>query len=459
MVAINSAPDRDPSDRGAELARLPLPPRSVLVSLRPIGVGTGMVESLWGYVVRLSAAHAVGLRDLWRFIAPAAGFTVSKAPEVSLKGERATSLSAVLEKLTLRRDVRQTTLATAEGNSGIVVKTSPTRAWCCTCLETDEVPYDRLLWNISLVGCCSIHGRPLRRFCPECGRSQPLRAGGIRILRCAWCRMPLTKGHELTGAVPIAYDLWASREIATVIAHFQAHSRNPGAIIANLETTVERCGGIKPMARQLRASPNSIRNWMRSTHGLALESVLRWAWLTSLSAVDLLCNEVRATDFVLRDAAPKMSGPTRRKRKTLSSEDFLLSLDKFLRERPLDVPSRAVIARILGTNVRIAAARTPRVIEAIAKGQHERRLAKRKAVVWRTVCEIYRAALWLSKAGRSITGANITAFLGSGLMRGHLAKRYTLTLRQQLNAGRIPPNPNTRLPQDVRAFWKHSGLI
>ena len=46
------------------LSSPPVPPRSQLYSLQPVGVGSGMVESLTGYVARLAEAHSVSVGDL-----------------------------------------------------------------------------------------------------------------------------------------------------------------------------------------------------------------------------------------------------------------------------------------------------------------------------------------------------------------------------------------------------------
>ena len=66
---------------------------------------------------------------------------------------------------------------------------------------------------------------------------------------------------------------------------------------------------------------------------------------------------------------------------------------------------------------------------------------------------------WLAKGGRPMTARNIRDYLGKGLTRDPLAQRYISKLQQQLNSGRIPSNPNKRLPQDVQAFWKRCDLI
>jgi hypothetical protein len=459
MVLINIVPDNNPHGRGIDLYVPPLPPRSRLVSLRPIGVGTGMVESLWGYIVRLSSAHSVSFGDLWREVSVAAYIDLVQPPFVSLKGKRALSITAALERLTLRRDVAQTTLVAAEKNSEVVLKTASVRAWCNTCLETDEEPYDRLLWNVGLGCCCSIHKRPLRRHCPACGRTQSVFAHGSRIMRCAWCKESLTTEHRHSIAEPTQYDLWSSREVAAFIAHFDSHPRDPKAIGENLNCTIELCGGIKPTARRLRASPGTIRSWLRGTNGMSMESVLRWAWLISVPAVDLFTREVQSTDMIFRDAPPKKKGLSLRKKAKPTPQDFLLALGKFLRERPMDVPTLTAIARIVGVCVKSAAARSPQVLDAISAARFQRQMAIRKARIWRTICEVHSAVSWLAKGGRSITARNIRDYLGKALTRDPLVQRYIYNLQQQRNSGRIPSNPNKRLPQDVQSFWKLCDLI
>ena len=43
-----------------------LPPRSDLAPIEPIGVGTGLVEGLTSYIMRLAEAHSVSTGDLVR---------------------------------------------------------------------------------------------------------------------------------------------------------------------------------------------------------------------------------------------------------------------------------------------------------------------------------------------------------------------------------------------------------
>ena len=112
----------------------PLPTRSRLYALEPIGIGTPFVESLSGYVARLADAHAVSVGDLAgrelsaltskpllsfgpfmrRNRADSHGF---HAQQYTMNGLGITSKKWVeaLERATLRADLRFLTLLPFEG--------------------------------------------------------------------------------------------------------------------------------------------------------------------------------------------------------------------------------------------------------------------------------------------------------------------------------------------------------
>jgi hypothetical protein len=111
------------------LSSPPVPPRSQLYSLQPVGVGSGMVESLTGVVARLAEAHSVSVGDLvGRLLSDLASPKVgiitpgAKAARVGGHGFRACSYAinrvtdraatwvAALEAATTRRDLRCLTL-------------------------------------------------------------------------------------------------------------------------------------------------------------------------------------------------------------------------------------------------------------------------------------------------------------------------------------------------------------
>lgn len=107
------------------LTGTPVPPRSQLYSLEPIGVGTGMVESLTGYVARLAEAHSVSVgnlvgRVLSDLANPKGGIVTPAARVVRIGGhgfracsyaingvtDRVAKWVDALEAATTRRDLR-----------------------------------------------------------------------------------------------------------------------------------------------------------------------------------------------------------------------------------------------------------------------------------------------------------------------------------------------------------------
>jgi AraC-like DNA-binding protein len=174
------------------LSRSPLPPRSLLYALEPIGVGTAFVESLNSYVARLAEAHSVSVGDLvglvlsdvpnlkGALLPPAAkagrrgghGFRVCSYT-VNGVTDRAITWAHALEVATSRHDLQYLTLLPFR-------RALPDhlfhrhRAWCSLCYEqwrlNSQTVYEPLLWAIKTSSHCLIHQRPLRHDCPHCGR-------------------------------------------------------------------------------------------------------------------------------------------------------------------------------------------------------------------------------------------------------------------------------------------------
>ncbi len=157
-----------------------------LYNLPPIGIGTPMVESLTGYLVRLAEAHCVSAGVLyWKEIQPLAGkgniFTFRLTTDegysthtINGAGSPAVDFVHALEMLTGRRDLRSLTML-AWG--GVLPRSSllrRPRAWCECCLyawyEAEQPIYEPLLWALRAVTVCPYHQRPLRLLCPHCRR-------------------------------------------------------------------------------------------------------------------------------------------------------------------------------------------------------------------------------------------------------------------------------------------------
>jgi hypothetical protein len=175
------------------LSSPPVPPRSQLYSLQPVGVGTGLVESLTGYVARLAEAHSVSVGDLvGRLLSdlasPKGGLVTAGAKAARVDGhgfracsyaingvtDRAATWVDALEAATTRRDLRCLTLLPFRHALPDHLFRQR-RAWCMLCFEqwraNGQIVYEPLLWAIAMASHCTIHARPLDSICRHCARS------------------------------------------------------------------------------------------------------------------------------------------------------------------------------------------------------------------------------------------------------------------------------------------------
>lgn len=168
----------------------PLPRRSLLLPLDPIGIGTPFVESLTSYIARLAEVHAAKVSDLVGYVLAACA--PRDAPIVSDRArsyrmgsgfspgthainglaEDARRWIAAVETATDRSGLRLLTLMPLKQ---VFCKQSLFReiqAWCPGCFsdwQRDGLPlYLPLLWHLRMVSICAKHQRPLDESCPHC---------------------------------------------------------------------------------------------------------------------------------------------------------------------------------------------------------------------------------------------------------------------------------------------------
>jgi hypothetical protein len=162
----------------------PLLGRSRLYCMSPVGIGTPVVESHTSYLVRLAEAHCVSVKTLLvREVLPAFGRNYLRHSQenilTSFWSNNAPSLNGILEwaqdsvrvigSLTLRDDLRFTTMLSWAGvlpTRGLIRRT---RAWCPLCYDEqrrqNRIVYDPLLWGLEAVSVCLVHHSPLSTCC------------------------------------------------------------------------------------------------------------------------------------------------------------------------------------------------------------------------------------------------------------------------------------------------------
>jgi len=170
-------------------------------SLPPVGIGTPWVESLNGYLSRLAEAHCVPTAVLvnqevsWRvFRGSTTKLSYPRsliAVEMIAWGFSESPYVRAAEEITQILDLHRLTL------QGLVNVFRPhliirrTKAWCPECYASWRCSgvtiYEPLIWEISALQVCPVHGCLLADACPTCGGSFHSLSPYIRPGYCARC--------------------------------------------------------------------------------------------------------------------------------------------------------------------------------------------------------------------------------------------------------------------------------
>ncbi len=300
------------------LSSPPVPPRSQLYSLQPVGVGTGMVESLTGYVARLAEAHSVSVGDLvgrvlsdlsnpmGEIVTPAAravriGGHGFRACSYAINGvtDRAVKWVDALEAATTRRDLRCLTLLPFRHALPDHLFRRR-RAWCALCFEhwraNGQIVYEPLLWAIEVSSHCPVHARPLDGICRHCARSlSPLGVfsrPGYCELCDGWLGASDTDSKQaLPGSATAEEDVWSSTQVGGLLAMLP--SVDPVAapesfrrsLIAYLDQVTG--GNVLALAQHLRCPHSILQNWLDGATVPRIENLLRTCRFLNVPASSL----------------------------------------------------------------------------------------------------------------------------------------------------------------------------
>jgi TniQ len=298
------------------LAPPAIPTRSRLYPLEPVGVGTGEVESLSSYVLRLAAEHCLPLAALLDgivtpLIRESRLLSTTASPESVLvearrpingMGVTAATCVQALEALTMRPDLRWLTTMTWQGVFSTQHWLRPVRAWCPACFESqrreERVIFEPLLWTLRVVTRCPIHKRAIVTVCPHCrGESSPMNRHS-RPGHCSRCMRWL--GSTDTAEQPPdeimaddqGWPLWAAKAAGELLAAPPGMTARPE--LATLIETIARCvdhfaeGRIYAFAFHFGISKNVMRRCLRQNGTPGLEMVLRISYLSGVSPLDLI---------------------------------------------------------------------------------------------------------------------------------------------------------------------------
>lgn len=188
-----------------------IPPRSVLASLRPRGLGTPYRESLSSYYLELSHIHHLSPKTLAReIIIPRIkvdnaiidkdNFILWKLPLFNGIGTVPEKWAEHLSELTEQKDLIDLTLVPLRPYTNMQRLTSRSKKWCPLCLSEaaqEGRAYGQLLWEIDAVEACPKHGIKLVSRCRCEGVGSQSKRNIMHLSGfCDLCGHSLTQNNE-----------------------------------------------------------------------------------------------------------------------------------------------------------------------------------------------------------------------------------------------------------------------
>ena len=284
-----------------------LPPRSVLVPMKPMGLDSPYVESLLSYYLRLAHLHQLSPRGLANHLI----LTVAENPKCNNRvlskrnfngvGKMPELWTMQLERLTGLKCLNQLTFSFLKFLIPNYNLCAAKKKWCPVCHDESvgfSEMYERLLWNVGTVTACPKHGIKLVEncVCGQEGRLKPvqnIRLPGI----CMYCGCRLSsesaldlkkaEEHEIRRAKLVS-DFIGNRKLVENLNHgIQFGFKGFLMSIINTHTN----GNASEFGRILLIRKSKISGWLKGSHMPSFPQVVNIAQACDCSIADVYRGE------------------------------------------------------------------------------------------------------------------------------------------------------------------------
>jgi hypothetical protein len=334
------------------------------------GEGTGDIEALSSYLLRIASVHSVAsgtlatmILDRFSFsdaIVRRSAFNVSGESFIRPNAASMTMVRATSAAIGYRPERLECTtfLATIDALQRSQSVFSHQLRWCPACfrecIDQDRPAYFKLKWQVRFVECCDIHHIRLRTSCPNCGASQ----GGGRLRDslhdCVRCKVGLHGGSKRGDLVTNLFD-----QLGELVSHIASHPgyRFPKAGVARV------VGGLLHDAWKDEREAELFRTLHRDecvrfaneAEAVTLQSALRIAFRLHIPLVSLLEGKIEGTNRSLLpgvpEAFPRSLAPARYDSRRLTDEVESKLAAALNHWDPNSPPSLSALSREVGASV------------------------------------------------------------------------------------------------------------
>lgn len=319
------------------------PGGTALFPLAPMGRGTEFVESLSGYIARLSREHNLLISDF--LDAPCLSTTEAREVDRRTRRRLFHASSYQIDGSSMHSSRWVAALEAATGVSGLRNHTiipligfsadswlRAWKAWCPRCYgdwrRFGNVLYDPLLWSIKAVSVCPVHRCAMVERCPFCQKKQRPLTNGYVVGSCAHCHAMLIEGES---ALRIAsawssideLELWSAVQIGRLVSSIPSLplSLDPGLVCNTLRAliNVDSSSNLDVVAACLGITRRSLTTWASGTVRPRIGGLCRLSFQLRAPLLDLIRGNIHSPDMTaglenlrrtierIRDASPRAS--------------------------------------------------------------------------------------------------------------------------------------------------------
>ena len=180
-----------------------------LFPLRPIGIGTPLVEGLASYLTSLAAEHSISVRNLIRNELLPLTASASLDGKVEVKqfeywkriNGMADITSEMVSALEIATGLKEFQCMSMLRFGGHILPdiASAQRRWCSYCLDEFQSKgrvFEPLLWSLAAVLACPFHGCELTELCAKCTQTSMLLQNHMRPGHCPHCGAWLGRARD-----------------------------------------------------------------------------------------------------------------------------------------------------------------------------------------------------------------------------------------------------------------------
>lgn len=338
-------------------------PRSRFYRLKPVGVGTPLVESLTSYIARLAETHHITPKVLvrdeifpfqgkepstWGFYSQLGAFWKRDHSSINGVSQIAQEWVETLATLTCRNNLSFLTMLRWQEVVSANRLMRRNKAWCPQCfaewMDRNQIIYEPLLWMLRDIDTCLEHQQPLVMVCPQCKKPLPILMQISRLGYCPYCACWLGNSQaSANNAAPLSSDFydyssrhWKTIAVGQLLTAAPNLAENPTktnvALVIKYYLTKHTDGNKQALARFLGLPYSSFEGILAGRqHDFSV--LLRLCSLLSITPLALLTGNITQTERLsllrqdkktggsdLRDTIPLTARP--RKGSRLTDEEI-----------------------------------------------------------------------------------------------------------------------------------------